>query len=220
MLVKLKVLEGASAGRELPVAGPEFVIGRSEECHLRPKSDMVSRRHCALVIDDSGVTLRDFGSKNGTNINGQRVEGQLRLKPGDELSIGPLRFTVMIDHTLGVTKKPVVKDVKEAASRASSDKSGSVSDLDISGWLSEADEVDRERRIHEPETRQFRLDETEAKALKAAKDKAEGTPTGDTAAVPKDEKKEPGKLPPRPDNKTKNSQEAAAQMLKRLFKAN
>lgn len=216
MLVKLKVLDGSSAGRELPVAGPEFVIGRSEECHLRPKSDMVSRRHCALVIDEGGVVLRDFGSKNGTQINGQRVEGQQRLKPGDELRIGPLRFSVLIDHTLGATKKPVAKDVKEVASRTAS---GSVSDLDISGWLSEADEVDRERRLHEPETRQFRLDETEAKPGKKEKD--EGAPTGDTAAVPKEEaKKEPGKLPVRPEQKTKNSQEAAAQMLKRLFKAN
>lgn len=212
MLVKLKVLDGASAGRELPVTGAEFVIGRSEECHLRPKSDMVSRRHCSLVIDESGVTLRDFGSKNGTLVNGQRVNGEQKLKPGDELQIGPLRFSTVIDHTLGVGKKPVVKDVKEVASRTAS---GSVSDLDISGWLQQADEVDRERRIHEPETRQFRLDETAAKLAK--KDEADAA-TGDTATIPP-EKKEPGKLPPRPDTKSKNSQEAAAQMLKKLFKS-
>ncbi len=32
MLVKLKVLEGSSKGKELPVTGPEFIIGRGETC--------------------------------------------------------------------------------------------------------------------------------------------------------------------------------------------
>ena len=51
MHVKLKVLRGASAGKEVAVKGPRFFIGRSEECHLRVNSDAISRRHCAITVE-------------------------------------------------------------------------------------------------------------------------------------------------------------------------
>jgi hypothetical protein len=226
MQVKLKVLDGASAGRELPVPGPEFVIGRSEECHLRPKSDMVSRRHCSLVITDDQVILRDFGSKNGTHINEVRVEGEKVLEPNDVLRIGPLKFGVLFSTGKGSTKQPAAKPVvaaKEApakAATATGGKTAAVADDDISDWLTGMDEVDRQQRLHQPETRQFKLDDAARAQLEKA---AQGT-TDTTAAktddtnVPK-EKKEPGKLPPRPEAKSKSSQEAAANMLKKFFKS-
>ena len=56
MSVKLKVLRGASAGKEVAVRGPRFFIGRSEECNLRANSDAISRQHCAIIIDGNDVT--------------------------------------------------------------------------------------------------------------------------------------------------------------------
>lgn len=221
MLVKLRVLEGPSAGRELPVNVAEFLVGRSEECQLRPKSDMVSRRHCAIVVGDDGVILRDFGSRNGTLINGERVEGEKALKPGDELRIGPLRFEVLIDHAIGGAKKPQAKSIQEVAQRTVDTKK-KFDDSAVSDWLSEADDVDREHRLAAPETRQFRMDETDR--LPVSTDKTvspDGAPAadGDTKESQSPEKKAPGKLPPRPDDKTKNSRDAAALALRKLFKS-
>jgi len=219
MLVKLRVLDGPSAGRELPINVPEFLVGRSEECQLRPKSDMVSRRHCAVVVGSEGVIIRDFGSRNGTLVNGERVEGQRTLKPGDELEIRPLRFEVVIDQTLGGAKKPQAKDVKEVAQRTAAATKGNVDDASVSNWLSEADSVDREDRLVSPETRQFRMDETDRLPLSNdATISPDGSPDGETKEVATPEKKAPGKLPPRPDDKTKNSRDAAANALKKLFK--
>jgi pSer/pThr/pTyr-binding forkhead associated (FHA) protein len=75
MEVRLKVVGGKNAGHELILAGPKFFIGRAEDCQLRPKSDLVSRHHCVILVEEGFVAIRDFGSKNGTLINGQAVAG-------------------------------------------------------------------------------------------------------------------------------------------------
>jgi pSer/pThr/pTyr-binding forkhead associated (FHA) protein len=210
MHVKLKVIQGSHKGVELPIKVQEFVIGRSDECHLRPRSDVISRRHCSIVVDATGVTLRDFGSKNGTYVNDERVKGSRELKMGDVLKIGPLEFEVVVDHTLGGSKKAKVKDVKEAAKRAAEASDAGLDDQDVSRWLEEADEVDRAQRMADPETRQFKMEETDHVPSK------DGTSDDKKSAKP--EKKEPGKLPSNTGPNAKDSQEAARQTLRRLFK--
>ena len=123
MDLKLKVLEGKSVGQEIPVRGKKFFIGRAEDCQLRPGSDLISRHHCVLLVEDGYIGVRDFGSKNGTFINDERVVGERELKPGDRLTVGPLRFEVHIAHGLGGQKRPPVVDIKEAATRTAEDAS-------------------------------------------------------------------------------------------------
>src|ERR1700690_3341983 len=106
MEVRLKVLVGPNAGRELPVAGPKFLVGRAEDCQLRPRSDLISRHHCALLIEENFVAVRDFGSKNGTHVNGERVLGERELKSGDKLTIGPLEFEICLLTTTSSKKRP------------------------------------------------------------------------------------------------------------------
>ena len=55
MKVKLKVLKGSGAGKEIRIPTPKCLIGRSDECHMRPKSEAVSRRHCVLYVKDGKV---------------------------------------------------------------------------------------------------------------------------------------------------------------------
>ena len=89
MHVKLKVLRGASTGKEVEIRGPRFFIGRSPECNLRANSDAISRRHCAITVGDNDVTIKDLGSRNGTYVNGTRIDGEHRIKMGDQLRVGP-----------------------------------------------------------------------------------------------------------------------------------
>ncbi len=226
MKIRLKVLKGSNAGKEVKIPTPECVIGRSSECHLRPKSDAISRRHCAIVVEDGSVKLRDFGSKNGTYLNDHRVEGDSALKSGDKLQIGPLSFEVMIDHSLGGEKKPKVSSIKEAVERTTENvrESGVLDDVDIDQWLEEADKIERERRLTDPETRQLKLDETDQVSLqKSIEERAKlagQKAADDTKEAPaKDDKKKkgPGKLPQRPEVTTKDSREAAAVMLRKFF---
>lgn len=221
MQVKLKVARGAQAGQEIPIPTARFLVGRGEECHLRPRSDAVSRRHCALLVEDNRVTVHDFGSKNGTYVNGERVEGLQVVENGDQIHIGPLHFELVVDHVLGGAKRPVAKDVKEVAARTAS---SSTDDLDIAKWLEDGTDEETSRAVAEPDTRQFRVDDTSTVAMDTKVD----DPVPDSEdEVDDDEgedkkgkrwKKDKGKLPFRqPQISAKDSREAAADMLKRFF---
>ncbi len=94
--VELKVLEGRQQGKTIPLNVRQFLIGREQDCHLRPNSDLVSRHHCVFTVDDFTVRLRDLGSTNGTYVNGERIQGQVELKPGDHVSVGKLSFEIVV----------------------------------------------------------------------------------------------------------------------------
>ena len=232
MKVKLKVLKGSSAGKEIKIPTPKCVVGRGDNCHLRPKSDAISRNHCVLYVKDGQLLLRDLKSKNGTFVNGDRITEDRVLKVGDNVNFGPLAFEVLIDHTLGGEKKPKVKSIKEAAVRTSAGGSETVQldDVDVSSWLDEADEVARERRLSDPDTRQLTMDETDHQVTlqktleERAKQRAleqqrlqEEEETQEITSPGGKRKKGPGKLPQRPNAAPQNSRDAAADMLKKFF---
>ena len=54
---------------------------------------LVSRRHVVITADEEGLLLRDLGSRNGTFVNGRRVE-QTHLHEGDRIGIGASTFEV------------------------------------------------------------------------------------------------------------------------------
>jgi len=137
MEVKLVVVSGKRAGEELPVAGPKFFIGRAEDCQLRPRSDLVSRHHCVLIVEEAYVAVRDFGSKNGTVVNDGAVKGEQELKDGDRLKVGDLEFEVRVKVGVGGAKKPKVESVQEAAARTV--ESAFDDDMDLDSWLSDTD---------------------------------------------------------------------------------
>jgi predicted component of type VI protein secretion system len=88
---------GKWQGKPLPVSHFPFLVGRDPDCQLRPNSSKVSRHHCGLLARDGQFFLHDFGSTNGTLINGRRLEGgKLELREGDRVSVGPLEFAILI----------------------------------------------------------------------------------------------------------------------------
>ncbi|HEV3299862.1 MAG TPA: FHA domain-containing protein [Planctomycetaceae bacterium] len=93
---KLKVVGGRHHGKIIPLATRKFLIGREQDCHLRPNSELVSRHHCALWVDDFSVRVRDLGSTNGTFVNNQRVRGELVLGAGDHIRVGKLDFELLV----------------------------------------------------------------------------------------------------------------------------
>lgn len=93
---KLKVVGGRHHGRIIPLATKKFLIGREQDCHLRPNSELVSRHHCVFTVDDFSVHVRDLGSTNGTFVNDQRVRGEVLLNSGDRIRVGKLDFELAI----------------------------------------------------------------------------------------------------------------------------
>jgi anti-anti-sigma factor len=95
MTLVLEVLDpGKGPGQRIPITVSPFLIGRSETCALRPASATVSPYHCALRFRRGSAFVRDFGGAHGTRVNGQRIQGEVELRDGDRLEVGPLAFRV------------------------------------------------------------------------------------------------------------------------------
>ncbi len=84
----LTVIEGPTKGKrfELPVNEPQM-LGRSSEA-LPLGDQAVSRRHAELTPDRGEWYLRDLDSQNGTLVNGKPIEGRIRLRTGDTITVG------------------------------------------------------------------------------------------------------------------------------------
>ncbi|VVB79001.1 FHA domain protein [uncultured archaeon] len=94
----------------------DLVIGAEEET-IDQDSDYadrflsyVSRNHCTIYVDSSQPYVVDNGSKNGTYVNGERVESSLGtiIENGDILSLGSYGFQVF--HTDKNSRDPDLVD--------------------------------------------------------------------------------------------------------------
>lgn len=101
MYLTLKILAGKHVGKELRVSKPQFLIGRGEECHLRPTSGEVSRVHCEINLEDHLAFIRDNNSTNGTYVNGRRITERQQLHSGDVIIVGPLMFEIYLPIDFG-----------------------------------------------------------------------------------------------------------------------
>jgi predicted component of type VI protein secretion system len=223
MEVRLKVLVGANAGQELKIPAPKFFVGRAEDCQLRPRSDLISRHHCVFLIEEGFVSLRDFGSKNGTIVNGERVSNEIELKSGDQVTIGPLQFEVIVTATVAGKKRPPVESMKEAASRT---VQGAAGDVDVSRWLEPGEIGPATNETMVADTHTLNMNETSHSLdVGRADDTVAGIPTikgderpsGSERKIP-DKNAVPGKLPPVPKGTTGDSRAAASDVLNKFFK--
>jgi pSer/pThr/pTyr-binding forkhead associated (FHA) protein len=80
---------------DLELAEGEFAIGRNATCQLSLDDPLVSRRHAVFSVAASEILLEDLASRNGVLVNGQKIEGRVRVKPGDKVLIGSQELTVL-----------------------------------------------------------------------------------------------------------------------------
>ena len=219
MEVKLICVGGKQAGQQVPIPGPKFFIGRAEDCHLRPGSELVSLHHAVILVEEGFVAIRDSASKNGTYVNGERIKAERRLKTGERLNIGPLEFEVHLAAHMDGKKKPSVRSVREAAARTV--EAGQVSagdDLDISDWL--GDEQDSLAEIQAAETQPFSAASTAEPGLSRTTTMRGEQSEQEPRTTQKKEKKPPGiagRFPNLKKPAAVSSTAAAADMLAEYF---
>lgn len=84
----LKFISGKYQGGEFPLEmGDEIEIGRSSELDMVLVEDMVSRRHARITAKNGELEIEDFGSTNGTFVNGKKIK-EAKLEEGDRILIG------------------------------------------------------------------------------------------------------------------------------------
>ncbi|NMC47677.1 MAG: protein kinase [Chloroflexi bacterium] len=86
--VFLFAIEGEWTGYFIPIQQASFTIGRSSQNNLILQEKSVSRSHVVIQSTQSGLLIKDMGSKLGTYVNGQLVQGSFRLESGDVIQIG------------------------------------------------------------------------------------------------------------------------------------
>lgn len=84
---RLVVLMGQEPGRRFSLDSGHVIVGRSEECDIQLDDTKVSRKHARVARREDGAWyVEDLGSRNGTLVNGERMDLGL-LKIGDRLQL-------------------------------------------------------------------------------------------------------------------------------------
>src|SRR5271169_2084426 len=94
---KLVLKFESSVLKEVAVGLKEVSIGRSPDNGIIIDNPAVSHYHARVFKEEDRLMLEDFGSLNGTFVNGQRVK-MVSLKPGDSVSIGKHTIQVAESH--------------------------------------------------------------------------------------------------------------------------
>jgi len=69
------------------ISRSEAIIGRHPGCDVWIDSYDVSRQHARITVRAQGIVIEDLGSKNGTWIGSQRIDGPTELRDGDHIRI-------------------------------------------------------------------------------------------------------------------------------------
>src|SRR4051794_33496495 len=90
----LEYTDGAGTNRVFEPTGAEATVGRQSSSDLTIDWDgQVSREHARLERGEDGWAVVDDGSRNGTFVNGDRVQGRRALGDGDSVRFGATTMT-------------------------------------------------------------------------------------------------------------------------------
>jgi two-component system, NtrC family, response regulator AtoC len=126
-------IEGDERGSrviDLPEA-IDVTFGRSRGATVHVDSEKVSRMHARVRRAGDLIEVEDLGSRNGTRVNGDKIEGVVRVTGGDEIAIGPI--LAVVGMTSGLRRTRPIAD-------------------DAGGEARLIAEVDRAMRYHRPLT--------------------------------------------------------------------
>lgn len=131
MNARLNVLHQKSNVKHIKLQ-PTTMVGRSAECDLKIVSNLVSRVHCRITVNDEAVLVEDLGSANGTFVDGEPLTPHQPkiVNPGSKLVIGPAEFVVeyvtsttntIVIRRSSESAKPVLQELRNAANSSDSE---------------------------------------------------------------------------------------------------
>jgi adenylate cyclase len=101
-------------GDTIPMLKKQLLIGRRESCDIVLRFANVSAHHCQLTLDAGYWFIEDLNSRNGTKVNGIRVD-EKRIDPGDTLAVAKHRYEFRYDPSdLGAVGPPPAEDVNNS----------------------------------------------------------------------------------------------------------
>ncbi len=92
----LAVLREGRAIPALELSDRPALLGRDPGCDLVLPDAQVSWHHAHVRVVDGRVLVRDLGSSNGTWVAGRRIQGEVEVRPGQPVRLGPA-IEVVVD---------------------------------------------------------------------------------------------------------------------------
>lgn len=89
---RLLVVGGVHRGKVFRLDAAVATLGRAVENAVQFPDRTVSRRHCRVSRRGGEWWIEDLGSTNGTLLNGEPLQAEAPLRPGDEVRMGLSRF--------------------------------------------------------------------------------------------------------------------------------
>lgn len=83
----LVVMDGPDANKSYPIEKDEVVVGREDHCDIVLRERQISREHIKILREDGQYIVQDLSSRNGTWVNGKKLEGSQELYDNDEIHV-------------------------------------------------------------------------------------------------------------------------------------
>ncbi|HET7712602.1 MAG TPA: FHA domain-containing protein [Thermoanaerobaculia bacterium] len=93
--LSIAIIDGPDAGSVHRIEKPRVTIGRSA-ADIVINDGEASRQHAAIEVRETTYLLRDLGSKNGTLVDGRKVEGSVELLDKGEFQIGESTLMLIV----------------------------------------------------------------------------------------------------------------------------
>jgi ABC transport system ATP-binding/permease protein len=95
LLQRQRVALGDQPYQQVTFRGNSMVIGRDPQCDQPLNYPMISWHHARVTREPDGMYVEDLGSRNGTFVDGVRINGKVRVHPGQEFGLGSFRFQLL-----------------------------------------------------------------------------------------------------------------------------
>ncbi len=97
MFALFTAIQGNDNGKTFRLAdGETNIIGRGSQSGIVLTDAGVSRRHCRVRFAGDALLVQDLGSRNGTLVNGRKIDQEVRLADGDLLVLGEACLRVQV----------------------------------------------------------------------------------------------------------------------------
>ncbi len=91
-MARLMIFDDRVRGLDLP--GHAIIVGRSKRVDVPISDRILSRKHCSIIPMESGCTIVDLKSQNGTFVNGSRID-KAELEYDDVIEIGETVIVIL-----------------------------------------------------------------------------------------------------------------------------
>ena len=94
-MATLQIVKGADEGRQIPLDGDKFIMGRNPDCGIVIPITSVSREHAQILRVQGRYFIEDKQSRNGTFVNSQAISNRTPLKHNDRIRICDAQFVFL-----------------------------------------------------------------------------------------------------------------------------